>query len=393
MGRRHWVIGGVVVALAAAAGIGAYATKKEGAISPTLAAGKDGEKPPAPLEFAPREVVQPVLAPMPVQVAFSGPLVAPQTAVVRAKAAGTLLALEVAEGSRVKAGQLLGRIDLAELSSRVAERQAMVDSQRAQVAQAERTHASNERLAAQNFISSIALENSRATLEAQRAQLKAVQAQASALGVSLRDAALVAPISGIVGKKSVVAGEKVSAEQPLLTVVDLSTLELSGTVGTHEVSLLKPGQPVQVSVEGGTQPVTGRIDRIAPAAEAGTRAIGVVVVLDNRDERFRAGQYAQAVAELADDTERLTLPTSAVAQASGQDYVWTVEKDALVRRIVITGRQDARKGRVEIKSGVAPGTQVLAARFDNLKEGAPAKVVAGRSAPTASTPASATPSS
>jgi len=60
-------------------------------------------------------------------------LTAPRTAVVRAKAAGTLLSLAVAEGSRVKAGQPLGSIDLSDLRSRAAERAAGVDSARARV--------------------------------------------------------------------------------------------------------------------------------------------------------------------------------------------------------------------------------------------------------------------
>src|SRR5207247_7690274 len=108
----------------------------------------------AALEFLANEVVQPRLGPMPFSVEFSGPLVAPETAVVRAKAAGTLLSLNVAEGSRVKAGQLLGSVDLSELSSRVAERHAMLESARAQLShQAERMHASNLRLADQQFIS------------------------------------------------------------------------------------------------------------------------------------------------------------------------------------------------------------------------------------------------
>ena len=118
--------------------------------------------------------------------------------------------------------------------------------------------------------------------------------------VGVREAALVAPISGIVGRRHVVPGEKVSAEQQLLTVVDLATLELAGIVGTHEVSLLRARPAGRVQVEGQGSVVPGRIDRIAPAAEAGTRAIGVVVVLDNKDERFRAGQYAQARVALAD---------------------------------------------------------------------------------------------
>jgi RND family efflux transporter MFP subunit len=330
---------------------------------------------------------------MPVVIEFSGPLVAPRTAVVRAKAAGTLLELRVAEGSRVQAGQALGAIDLSDLEARVTDRAALVESAQATLAEAERQHLANVGLASQNFISPTALQTSQARLEAARAQLKSAQAQLSTSRLGIKEAALVAPISGIVGKRHVVPGEKVSAEQQLLTVVDLAVLELAGTVGTHEVSLLKPGQPVEVRIEGTSEAVPGRIDRIAPAAEAGTRAIGVVVVLDNRGERFRAGQYAQARVSLPDTEQRLTVPAGAIGQASGQDYVWTLEKEALVRRIVITGRRDAAAGRVEVTRGLVPEAQVLAARFDKLKEGAPAKVVAQRSAPTASNPASAAPSS
>jgi RND family efflux transporter MFP subunit len=295
-----------------------------------------------------------------------------------------LLDLRVAEGSRVKAGQLLGDIDLADLQSRVTERSASVESAQAALAEAERQHEANVSLASQNFISPTGLQSSQAKLDAARAQLKSTQAQLSTVRLGVKEAALVSPISGIVGKRHVVPGEKVSAEQPLITVVDLSTLELAGMVGTHEVSLLKPGQVVKVKVEGQAEPVVGRIDRIAPAAEAGTRAIGVVVVLENQRELFRAGQYAQASVQLNDDTKRLTLPDSALGQASGQDFVWTLEKGALVRRIVITGRKSPGTGRVEVTKGLDPEAQVLAARFDNLKEGSPAKVVAMRAAPAAS---------
>jgi multidrug efflux pump subunit AcrA (membrane-fusion protein) len=88
--------------------------------------GQHGHKPEPPLEFSPREVVKPTLARMAAMVEFSGPLVAPRTAIVRAKASGTLLALSVAEGGQVAAGQAIGRIELAELGSRVAERSAVL---------------------------------------------------------------------------------------------------------------------------------------------------------------------------------------------------------------------------------------------------------------------------
>jgi RND family efflux transporter MFP subunit len=392
--KKKWLLGGVVVLLAA---LGAGALLLGGKMNAATDAsstragskdGKDGRKPEVPLEFAAREVVQPTLARLPTVVEFSGPLVAPGTAIVRAKAGGTLLALAVGEGSRVRAGQVIGRIDLAEVGSRVAERSANLESARAALAQAERTHASNERLAAQNFISPIALETSRSARETARAQLNAAQAALDTTKVALRDTTLVAPIGGIVARRHVLPGEKVSPEQQVLTIVDLAQLELAGQVGTHEVARVAPGMAVQVNVEGVAQPVAGRIARIAPAAEPGTRSIGVTIDVPNPKEQLRAGQYALVRATLADDTDRLTLPLAAVGNTSGQDHVWVIENGALVRRAVTLGRRDEREARVEILQGVGAGSQVLAARFDNLREGARASVVAAKTAPVASAAAS-----
>lgn len=367
--RKPWLVGGgvAIIVVAIAVGVSLRAKSKDD--------GKD-KKPEVALEFTPAEVTRPLRVSMPERIEFSGPLMAPRTAVVRAKASGTLLSLSVAEGSRVKAGQSLGTIDLSDLQSRAAERAAGVDSARARLVEAERLHKSNEDLANQKFISANALESSRATLEAMRAQLKSAQAQLGTAALGIREAALVAPISGVIGRRNVVPGEKVSAEQELMTVVDLKELELAGVVGTHQVSQLQPGQKLEVRVEGSEKPVEGRIDRIAPMAEAGTRGIRVVVLLQNPEEVFRAGQYASALVTLDDPSQRLTIPAAAVGQASGQDFVWTLENGALVRRLVITGRRDAVNGRVEVTKGLTADNQVVAARFDTLKEGAPARVVA-----------------
>jgi len=397
--NKKWLLSGLGGVVLAGAGVAVWmgALPMPGAMAKSQAEAakgkggdkKDGDKKPdVPLEFAPREVVQPALARLPGSVEFSGPLVAPQTAVVRARAGGTLLSLGVAEGSRVQAGQVLGRIELADLSSRVAERHAGIDSARAALVQAERTHSSNERLAAQQFISQPALEQSRAALDTARANVSAAQAALETTRVALRDGTLLAPIAGIVAKRHVLPGEKLSVEQQVLTIVDLARLELAGSVGTHEVARIQPGMAVQVQVEGLDQPVAGRVARIAPAAEPGTRSIGVTIELPNPQETLRGGQYALARATLADDTDRLTLPTAAVGKTSGQDHVWLIENGVLARRAVTVGRRDERIGKVEVLQGVTPTSQVLAARFDNLREGAKALVVAAKSAPVASAAAS-----
>jgi membrane fusion protein (multidrug efflux system) len=205
--------------------------------------------------------------------------------------------------------------------------------------------------------------------------------------VGLRDAALIAPIAGLVAKRHAVPGEKLAVEQALLTIVDLSTLELAGSVGTHEVSRLAPGLAVEVRVEGVDEPVAGTLARIAPAAEPGSRSIGVTVVLPNAKERLRAGQYAIARVTLPDDNPRLTLPISAVVASNGQTQVWVLADGVLKRREVALGRRDEQNGRVEILSGITAGTQVLGARFDSLREGAKAVLVA-KSAQVASAAAS-----
>jgi membrane fusion protein (multidrug efflux system) len=336
-----------------------------------------------PLVFEPREVARPTMAVMPLVVEFSGPLVAPQTAMVRAKSAGVLLALDVAEGQKVKAGQAVGRIDSSDVDNRLAERQAMLEAARVQVAQAQRNHDSNQRLAKEQFISANALEASRVTLDAARANARAAEAQLGTVRAAARLATLVAPIDGVVAKRHAVPGEKLSPEQQLLTLVDLRRLELAGSVGTHEVSLLKPGMTLDVTVEGSARSIRATLERIAPATEAGTRSIGVTVSIPNPDESFRAGQYALARATVADDTPRLTLPASAIVKSSGQDYVWLVEQGALARRAVTAGRGDAERGRVEILDGVAADSVVLAMKFDNLREGRKASVAAANATPAA----------
>jgi membrane fusion protein, multidrug efflux system len=397
MKKRGWVVG--LIAVLAVAGGAGWMFWQQRAVDPkagvpaavaSASKGKEGsgkdDKPAVPLEFQPSEVTQPVRAKLDQVINFSGPLVAPRQAQLRAKAAGRLLNLRVDEGDRVKAGQPLGVQDLADLNSRVTERMAMVDSAKAALDQAERVHAQNERLFTQGFLSAAALDTSRAALHTAKAQVEAAVASLNTTRVAVRDGSIVAPISGIVAKRLALPGEMLSAEQPLLNIVDLSQLELAAMVATHEVSRLSVGLKVQLSVEGHDAPVDGRIARIAPAAEPGSRAIGVTIALANPGERFRAGQYAVASVTLPDTEARLVLPTSAVGSTAGQHHVWTLAEGKLIRRTVVLGRKDEAGGRVEIRDGLPADATVIAARFDNLREGAAALVVPAAATAAASSP-------
>ena len=383
--RKRLVFAVAAVVVAIAVGFAIKAGKGAAAMPAGAAMAANTPDPAAsevPLDFTVSEATKPLTLALPQVVEFSGPLVAPNTAMVRAKATGTLLTLEVQEGTRVKAGDLLGRIDIADLQSHVAERTANLAAVQTTLDQAKRTHESNIGLANDKFISPIALDNSKSQLDSAKAGVAAAQAALDSARIALRDASLIAPISGIVSKRYVVAGEKVTAEQQVVTIVDLHMLELAGTVGTQDISRLSPGMSVSLKIEGVDKPVDGKLARIAPAAESGTRSIGVAVQLQNPKETLRAGQYAVAQVQIGDVTPRLTVPIAAISSASGQEYVWTVENGKLLRRTVTTGRRDLASQRAEVLEGLTANVPVLGARFDNLREGAKARVVAVATAAT-----------
>jgi RND family efflux transporter MFP subunit len=192
---------------------------------------------------------------------------------------------------------------------------------------------------------------------------------------ALRDAVVTSPLAGVVAKRHVQPGEKVAFDSPLVTVVDLKLMEMQAAVPSSDVPELAIGRAVDLSIDGfGDRRFSGRIERINPATEAGTRAILVYVGIPNPDGLLRGGMFATGRIALSADANVPTLPQAAVRSEAGQSFVWTIEDGKLVRRIVIVGRRDDDAGRIEIKTALPKGARVLAARFDNLKDGAPAIV-------------------
>ena len=160
-----------------------------------------------------------------------------------------------------------------------------------------------------------------------------------------------------------------------------------------DVPELAIGKMVELTIDGfGERRFTGRIERINPSTEPGTRAILVFVGIPNADYALRGGMFATGRIALVASAPVATLPATAVRVEAGQTYVWTVESGKLVKRLVVTGKRDEAAGRIEVKTGLPKDVPVLAAKFDNLKDGAPAIVKAPPAAVPASAPAS-TPSS
>ena len=372
---RRRVIGALVV-LAVAGALG-------GSVALRLAkknadgAGPDGQKTPVALEFAPEDLTRVALKPLARWLPVSGALQPVNQATVKAKVSGDVRHIAVREGETVKAGQVLVRIDTADLEARLVEKIGALESARAQLAMAEKTRTSNQALLKQNFISQNAYDNSESSLSVTQGSVKSAEAQVQLARNALRDAIVTSPLAGIVAKRHVQPGEKVAFDSPLVTVVDLKDMELQAVVPAVDVPELVIGMPVDLAIDGfGERRFSGRIERINPATEAGTRAILVYVGIPNADRSLRGGMFATGRIALAADAPAPTLPQTAIRTEAGQTFVWSIDNGKLVRRIVVIGRRDDEAGRVEVKTPLPADLSILAARFDNLKDGAPALVKA-----------------
>jgi len=374
---RRRIIGAlvVVILIGGVAGAVALRASKKGSDGPEV-------KAPTTLEFGAAELAAVEPKAMPRWLPVSGTLQPVRQATVKAKVSGDVRQLTVREGDSVQAGQILVRVDTADLDARVLERQGQMQSARAQLALAEKTNAMNQKLLKQNFISQNASDSAESSLEVAKGNLQAAEAQLRVAQNALKDSVATAPLSGIVAKRHVQPGEKVAFDSPLVTVVDLKDMELQAAVPSGDIPELKPGMTVDLAVDGFTdRKFTGRIERINPSTEAGTRAILVFVGIPNEAQALRGGMFATGRIALAAGAPVPTLPATAVRTEAGQSYVWTIQDGKLAKRMVLIGRRDDDAGRVELKTALPANVPVLAARFDNLKEGAPALVRAADETP------------
>ena len=329
------------------------------------------------LEFSPADLARVDAQPLSRWLPVSGAVQPLRQATVKAKVSGDVRQVPVREGESVRAGQLLARIDTADLEAKLIERSGALESAKAQLAMAAKTQVSNQQLLKQNFISQNAYDNSESSLGVSQGSVKSAEAQVQIARNALRDAVAMSPLSGVVAKRHVQVGEKVAFDSPLVTVVDLTEMELQAAVPAVDVPELAIGKAVELAIDGfGERRFTGRVERINPAAEPGTRAILVYVGIPNPDGALRGGMFATGRIALSASIPVPTLPATAVRTEAGLTFVWTVEGGKLVKRFVMTGRKDDATGRIEIKTALPADTPVLAGRFDNLKDGAPAIVKA-----------------
>jgi len=305
---------------------------------------------------------------------LTGTLTPLNEATVKAKVAGELVAVTVREGESVKLGQVLAKIDLTEVQARVAARQADVEAAKAQLVWAEKNRNTQKALLEKQFISQNAFDNIQSTYDVAVAKRRAAEADLVVAQKSLGDAVLVAPISGIVSQRLAQPGERVPLDAKVVSIVDLSRLQLEASVPSTAIGQVHVGQTMNFRVEGfGEREFAGRIERINPSATAGSRSISVYAVIDNAEGVLRGGMFAQGALTLSRIENALAVPASAVREEIGQTFVYAIENGVIRRKNVKAGAANAA-GRVQVLEGVAAGDRIVRVNLGSLREGVTARL-------------------
>jgi RND family efflux transporter MFP subunit len=284
-----------------------------------------------------------------------------RTVGVNAQLSGILLSLRAEEGHRVRQGDVLAEIDAREL-------EAQARSAEAALKFAQSTVERSEQLFRQQIITTAELERDRASFES-------AKATSEQLRTRLGYARVVAPISGIITDKRIEAGDIVSNSTRLFTVADVSTLVTRVQVSELEVSTLRAGDVVPLSVDAlGGQKVEGHIRRIFPSADSATRLVPVEVALSGKQlQGLRPGYTVRATFALDRRDDALLVPSRAVSGPAGARAVYIVSGGLIARKAVRVGSDMA--GLSEILEGVGEGDSVIVSGTSTLREGAKARVV------------------
>ena len=267
---------------------------------------------------------------------------------------GRLAQVLVAEGDKVKSGQILARLDGTPLRDAAAQAEAQVAQARAQASNA----ATKLSRAQQAFTAGVAagqeVDDAKAADESARATLKTAQAQLSTARNQQERGDLRAPFDGVVAKISAAAGEPVDPSKPVVEVARVQVLELRAPVAAALAMLLRAGQRAVLETDAlpGLK-FDALVLAVAPVVDATTGAALVRVRVDNKAGTLKANTVAHARVEADVHRGVLVVPHEALVGGA----VETVEDGKAKRVDVKVGYEDA--GLAEIISGISEGQQVI----------------------------------
>jgi RND family efflux transporter MFP subunit len=316
-------------------------------------------------------------------ISANGYVVARTKASVSAKIAGRMEYLSVHEGSRVRRGEVIARIESSVYQAALQAAKAQVGEVQAQLVQARRDYERAKKLRDQDLISTADLENSQTKVDVLVASLNTALAQQKLAAANLENTVVRAPFDGTVLRKDAEVGEIVApasaggglTRTSIVTMADLSTLEVEVDVNEAYIAQVHNGEDARITLDAYSDTsFTGRVRQVVPTADRQKATVLVKVSILDHDPRILPEMGAKVVFVTAANNPvaaapvRVTVPVAAVVRAGGAAKVWVVERDRVAARPIEIGRED--EDRIEVRSGLAGGESVVLAPPPGLAEGA-----------------------
>lgn len=301
---------------------------------------------------------------------FAGEVRARRESALSFQVAGRLLRRHVDDGERVRAGQLLAELDVADYALAVQAAQADLAAAQAAAQRSAGDLARYQALAADQLVS-------RSTLDAQHAADSAAQAQARAARANLEVARnqagyarLLAPVDGVVAGRQVEAGQVVAAGQTVMTLAADDGRDVLIALPESAIASFRLGQRARVELWNAPQRhLEGELREIAAAADVQARTFAARVALDSAAAASVVlGQSARVY--ITRPHAQLSVPLGAVQRAEdGRAHVWRVDpaSSTLKAQPVTVARWGQQ--RAQIASGLEPGQWVVAAGGHLLADG------------------------
>lgn len=332
------------------------------------------------------------------QLTASGYVVAQRRAAVASKATGRLVELNVREGSVVKQGDILAKLDASDVQAAIAQAQAGIRQAESNVAQAnvELVNAESDLkraqgLKAQGFISQQNLDNAQNRVNLTKAS---IQSAKSAVGVALallkiqqvnqNFTEIRAPFDGVVLVKNANVGDIITpfssaagSQGAVVTMADMSTLEVEADVSESNLAKAKIGQPVEITLDAlPDSRFRGSIAGIVPTVDRAKATVMTKIRFEKLDARILPEMSAkvtilsQAVTD-ADQQPLLAVNPKAVVERGGKKIVFKIKEDTVEEIIVITGRKigDSIEIILSTKNALVSGDKLVLSPSEKIKTG------------------------
>jgi HlyD family secretion protein len=315
----------------------------------------------------------------------SGYLVARRKAVVSAKIQGRLAELDVDEGSWVTAGQVIARLDNADLQAQIEVARAGVQQANADLAEKKRQLILTQGLASDGVVSQDQLQAAMSRVRVAEAALSQSKAGLSLAEANFQNTVIRAPFAGVVVKKMAEVGESVAPIPPgvnlstssgaIVGIADMTTLEAEADVSETNIAKLWRNQPAQISLDAIPDHTYRAVLRqVIPTADRTKATIMVKVRLLEKDENLRPEMSAKVTflesAKKSPGSARptITVPKDAVFTGNGATAVFVVDSQKKVHLVPVSIGGEAQ-GEAIIADGLA-GTEALVLRPPStLKDG------------------------